>query len=533
MKMAAGRVVWAMIAASLLGALPASAKDASFLPLEVGNRWELSSSAGQSMAFEVIAKSGPAYVIRWDNPWVKAEFTFVPVGNRVLLAALDMGAGTAQFPPETVYFDFDARSNATWSNSLGTVTVMARSKQIATPSAVYQNCIEFKETDKKKFSTFFSLASGTGFVQFGEGNAAFYLTSFGSRRTPGPEIQSPEPPPAPSGISNRPRSSKLRSVLIGIDSNPAPDKGYSKAAREEALRLAVDSGATYISFLPKWSEIEPSPGHFDWSEVDFRGRVADKYHLPISLNIRVVDGGSKSVNSEYARWQFDDPRLTSKLTDLIRAMGRHLRGHVRWVSIGNEIDHYFNNHANEIERYARLLAGVIPEVRQSFPGALVTVNFSNQSTALLRSRYRAITLLQDFYSYNYYPLNGDFTMRAPSVARPEMLEMINAAENHDVMFQEIGYSSGAKVDGSEERQARFLEEVFATLHEFNGRVFAATVNWMSDIPDSVVNQLGEAYRLPDSDKFKEFLGTLGLFDKNGRPKAAWLVFRREAPRLAR
>ena len=487
------------------------------------------------MAFEVIAKSGPAYVVRWDNPWVKAEFTFVPVGNRVLLAALDMGAGAAQFPPETVYFDFDARSNATWSNSLGTVSVVARGRQIATPSGVYQNCIEFKETDKKKFSTYFSFAPGTGFVQFGESKAAFYLTSFGSRRASGPDLHPPElpAPPAPAAVSNAPRNSTLGSVFVGIDANPAPGKGYSEAAREAALRLAVESGATYISFLPKWSEIEPSPGHFEWSEVDFRGRVADKYHLPISLNIRVVDGGSKSLNSEYASWKFDDPRLVSRLADLIRAIGPHLRGHVRWVSIGNEIDHYFNSHAGEIERYARLVAGVIPEVRRSFPGALVTVNFSNQAPSLLRSRYQAITSLQDFYSYNYYPLNADFTMRDPSVARMEMLEMINAAGNHDVMFQEIGYSSGAKVDGSEERQARFLEEVFATLHEFNGRVLAVCVNWMSDIPDSVVNQLGEAYRLPNSDKFKEYLGTLGLFDKNGRPKAAWLVFQREAPRLAR
>ena len=84
------------------------------------------------------------------------------------------------------------------------------------------------------------------------------------------------------------------------------------------------------------------------------------------------------------------------------------------------------------------------------------------------------------------------------------------------------------MNSSEEIQARFLENVFTTLKENRERVLAANILWMSDIAQSLVDQFGEYYKLPNSENFKAFLGTLGLSDRNGKPKAAWSVFQREA-----
>lgn len=504
-----------------------------YLPLEPGRHWDLTASNGQRMGFHVVDRRDGAYLVRWDNPWVKADFTFQPSGERILLNALDMGQGSSRFPSDTVYFDFGARQGARWSNALGTLMVTARGVDVNTPAGRFHDCIEIRATDKKNFNTFFTFAPNVGFVRFGEGEGAFHLTRM-------PDASPAETAPAHASTARAERQGTASSnasvtprgrVLVGLDANPTPGDGFSEVARSRSFERAVQAGMTYTSFLPKWVELEPSPGKYNFGEVTFRTSMAERYDLPISLNVRVVDGGSKAMPGQYARMRFDDPKLAERLIAVLREMAPHFRGRVRWIAIGNEIDHYFGAHRNEIDAYARLIERVLPAVRQSFPGALFTVNFSNQSTGDLQGRYRPITSQVDFYSFNYYPLNGDFTMRDPDVAQRELMGMMNASAGRRVMFQEIGYSSGEKVNGSEERQAKFLANAFRTISEAGDRVMAMTVNWMSDLPDSVVNQLGDAYKLPNSDQFKTFLGTLGLFDKNGRPKHAWTVFQREAANL--
>jgi len=84
----------------------------------------------------VTGRDGDAYVVRWDNPWIKAQFRFVERGEQVLLAGLDMGAGNAPMPAGTVYFDFGMREGGSWSNGVGRMTVVSRDRHVATPGAV-------------------------------------------------------------------------------------------------------------------------------------------------------------------------------------------------------------------------------------------------------------------------------------------------------------------------------------------------------------------------------------------------------------
>ena len=110
--------------------------------------------------------------------------------------------------------------------------------------------------------------------------------------------------------------------------------------------------------------------------------------------------------------------------------------------------------------------------------------------------------------------------------------MIDAGGKHKVLFQEIGCPSATRLNSSEERQGHFLEQAFHVLKENKDRIIAANILWMSDLPDSLVDQFGKYYSLPGNENFKAYLATLGLFDKQGKPKLAWKVFEREAQALA-
>ncbi len=493
----------------------------AYLPLEIGNRWELTSN-GQRMTLEVVGRAGSAYRVQWQNPWVRTEFHFTLSGNQVMLAGLDMGNGVAPMPAGTVYFDFDLREGGNWPNALGVMTVLSRNRDVSAPAGQYRNCIEIRATDKKKFSTYWTFAPGVGFVRFGQGSGAFVLSAFtNGSGAHAPAAQTPRRPAAPQGAT------VSRPLYVSLDSNPPPNEGYSADSIRNRFRMAVEAGVTYTSFLPKWDEIETSPSRYRFDDVERRVSMAEQFDLPISLNVRVVDGNNRSMPSRYKGWRFDDRQMAAKLGDLLRAIGPRFRGRVKWISLGNEVDHYFNGHRSEIGEYGRLLANVMSVVREQFPGARFTVNFSEQRLSDLGGLYRPITSMMEFYSFNYYPINSDFTVRDPGVVPGEMNAMIRAAGDAPVMFQELGYPSAQLLGSSPEKQAHFVQAACQVLRDNRGRVFAATFNWMSDLPQSVVDQLGGYYKMSNSEKFKSFLGTLGMFDQGGRPKPAWQQLQRE------
>jgi len=503
-----------------------AAAQSEYFPLAEGNRWELK-FGGLSMSLQVIGRVGSSYRVQWDNPWNHTIFLFAVAGNQVLLNGLDMGNGQANMPPGTVYFDFGMKEGSTWSNVLGKMAVVSRSRTVASGVGRLQNCIEIRATNKEGSSTYWTFAPGVGLVQFGEGKDAFILQSrsTGSKPSRPPDIKRDTPRAAAT-----PRMGK-GTIYLGLDSNPPPNEGYGFEPMRKRFRMALETGITYMSFSPKWDELETAPGRYRFDDVDQRVRFAEEAAIPISLNIRVVDGDHRSIPSKYRNWSFDDSRMAQELKSLLRAVGPHCHGRVKWIAIGNEVDHYFEGHRGEIGAYAKLLDNVMDTTHEQFSGALFTVNFSEQRLAELNSLYRPITSKTDFYSYNYYPLNLDFTMREPEVVRDEMSAMIHAAGQKPVMFQELGYASSSRVNSSEEKQARFVQVAFEMLRQNRGRVFAATFNWMSDLPQPVVDQFGQYYRMANSDRFKAYIGSLGMFDRNGRPKAAWSQFQHEAKSL--
>jgi hypothetical protein len=505
---------------------PVYGQQTSYLPLSKGRQWTLA-SGGTSMRLSVVDQNGPTYRVKWDNPWVAAEFYYQPSGNQVLLTGLDMGNGVANFSASTVYFDFDAPQGHTWSNVLGKMTVAVRGAKVETPAGVFTNCIEIHARSDDGSDTYWTFAPGTGFVRFGRGGSAFLLTSVSG--------STPASPPAQrrAGTAEARTSPAIGSapIVIGLESNPAAGEGYGEDAKRNSLRLTTDAGATVTFVHPKWDEVEPRAGQWEFGDVEQRIRLAVERNLPVILNLRVIDGNHRSIPSEYQGWRFDDARMAEKLRQVLRQLAPRTRARVRWVQIGNEVDHYFASRRGEIGPYAALIRNVIGEVRSLFPCAQFAINFSDKALPELNGAYGPLVDLSEFISYNYYPLNDNFTFRDPEGCRAEMNSLIAAAGGKPVFFQELGYSSSSVIGSSQARQRRFVEVVFEVLASNRGNVVGANFNWLSDLPQPVVNQLGSYYGMDRSRNFKEFIGTLGWSDQNGNRKEVWRVFEREAQKL--
>jgi hypothetical protein len=330
--------------------------------------------------------------------------------------------------------------------------------------------------------------------------------------------------PAPAG------DAALKSVLIGVDANPPANLGFDYQTKTDLFKMTVDAGVTHVYIHPIWNAVEVQQGSYDFSDLDFQAQLADQANLPISLNVRVIDTSIRAVPNAYSSLAFDDPLMAQALINLLQNMAPHLRGRVRWLALGNEVDNYLAAHPEDIGPYATLIANVMPTARSLFPGVQISVNFTYNATPYLNSVFSPVSALGDFFSYTYYPLNADFTFRDPSVAGQEIAQMVLAAGDKPVLFQEIGYASSTVLNSSESMQAAFLQNVFTALRFYAGKIVAANFVWLSDLPPSMVDQL-TAYYGQGATNFREFLSTLGYVDTTGRAKPAWLVFKQNAPSL--
>ncbi len=493
----------------------------NYLPLAVGARWELSSrNASEPMVLEVTGRDGDAFVVRWINPFIKATFRFRVEGARVLMAGLDMGQGNAPIPAGTVYWDFGRAKGSRWNSPVGDGEISERGARVETPSGEYRDTVEVRTIDRDGKSMYWTFAADVGLVRWGRGRDAYLLSSRATAPAVTDRNPVPTPPRAPSAGGQR--------ALIGMDATPHDKSGGGRRGKLAALRQAYDAGATLLHTAPKWNEFERANGQFDLSDdAKAIGEFAEEFNLPIALNVRIVDTNQRSMPKAYERWKFDDERMAERLRAALRSFPRSYKTRSRIVAIGNEINGYFSSHRDEIAAYATLMRRVRDTVRTEFPNAQFTVNFTFSAVNEM-DRYREITAITDLASFTYYPLNADFTMRPPSELAGDVSRMLDAAGGQRLYIQEIGYASAERLRSSPALQAEFYSNVFRLVREHRGRIAGATFLFMSDLPRSVVDTLGLYYRLPNSDNFKAYLETLGALQRDGTPKPAWDVFRREA-----
>ena len=524
---AAALVVLAGCVAGTAGpasAQPATGDAADFLPLTVGARWELRSrTVPSSMVLEVESRDGEAFIVRWDNPWVSSTFRFEDDGSRVRMTGLDMGQGISPIPDDTVYWDFARARGDRWSSAVGTQQVTRRGERVETPAGTFADAVEIETRNQQGEPMYWTFAPGVGLVRFGRGRDAFLLTARregrpGAATTAPPVVRPPVGPARPGRL------------LIGVDPNPAANTALDDAAKRASFATAIAAGMTFHYALPTWSSIERDGGRFEFADLDLQVALAERAGVPLALNLRILDAGQRAMPAAYARWNLDDRRMVDRLNAVLVAVAARTKGLVRWITLGNEVDSYFNSRRADIAPYARLLERVSDQVRGLFPNAQLSVNFTAGAAGQM-DRYQAIVDQLDVISFSYYPLNADFTMREPSVADADIRQMVGAVPDKLVLFQEIGYASATRLNSSEARQAQFLERAFKALRAHADRIVHARFLFMADLPQPVVDSLASYYKAPNSENFKAYLETLGLFDQRGRPKAAWAVFEREARAL--
>lgn len=503
----------------------------SYLPLEPGLRWELRSPSNATPAtFEVVGKSESGFRIRSSHPWGTADWTLSRQGDTFVMTEYGNADAVMPLRDRPLYLDFGRGPGAKWRNSLGNFSIDSTSVTVQAKGRRFDNCIQIRHRAGGS-NLVFVFAKGVGYVQFGEGSSAFVLDPAASRLPGSAGPATPATPPVTSSAREpkRPRGDRRRapaSIHFGLTPNTFATEELSLETMTRRFNQAAEPGATFFVANGEWAQLEPSPGRYNLDSVTQLLSVAAPAGLRISYTLRIVNTIYRNVPKDLERAAWNDPRMKKRLEDLLQRIAPPLRDHTDWFMIGYEIDGYFEKHPREFEAFVELYDFASARIKELIPGVRVSSTLA-YSTGLrrLRGPLAPIDGHLDFLALTYIPIQPGFTVEPPDVLPRDFQTMKEYAHGRKIVFQEIAYPTASVSGGSEDRQAEFYRLAFQEFARDPAAFDAVNFMNLADLSDAAASQYVSFYGMRGHEAFKGLLQTLGLFDKNGRPKKAWEVFR--------
>jgi hypothetical protein len=341
--------------------------------------------------------------------------------------------------------------------------------------------------------------------------------------------------------------------------------GGSTSALVNAEFVALaDAGARLAQVSITWATLEPTPGVISAGQLVESLLGVRALGLTPIVNIAAIDTNNVGVPSDL-RHPTDPTRLAPGLTwqsqTVIDRFALALQtlapiaayyGAV-YVGVGNEVDVNLGAHPETGYDFVVLVDVMGSWIRNltspdMATGVTLTVGGINSWGAAAADGsgsgppawWPVLAQVADVTPLTYYPLQGNFSVKPPSVVAGELASAVAALpDTWCVVLQEFGYPSGynngSSTDGSSYAlQAAFVGAAFDALAGLNatggfdggGRVRAASFCMFQDMPAATCAALAPYYNVT-SPAFVEYLCTLGLVandDAGGVLKPAYTAF---------
>jgi hypothetical protein len=299
-----------------------------------------------------------------------------------------------------------------------------------------------------------------------------------------------------------------------------------------AFPVATRGGArgTYVSFT--WNQLEPAPGRYRLDGIGGLRELARERGLTFLVNLAVVNGPVRETPGDLASEPFDSPRLIARFRRLLDAIRPFLARTVSVVAVGNEVDMHLAGRKGAWEAYGRFYRAAVAAVHAVLPGVRVGVTTTFSGTARTYPRKVArLNRSSDVEIVTYYPLQRSLAVRPPTAPRQDFPRLLRLAGKRPLVFQEVGYPTSARLGSSEQKQARFVDEVFAAWERGRSRIPFLTFFQLHDLTPRACGDIARYYSRSGDDALQAYLCFLGLRRADGTPKLAWEAFARGASKV--
>ena len=324
------------------------------------------------------------------------------------------------------------------------------------------------------------------------------------------------------------------SPALGVVVNLEPSA--SPAARQSALEMVRRTGANFFALELSWSAAEPAPHRYRIDELVRTARVLRQSGAILHLDLPLVDEAARDVPADLKDVAFDDPKLSLRLGSLLDALRPALLD-FQSLSLGDGADVYFADKPDELRAYRRLFDGAVQFLKKKAPRLLVGVatNAPMDSPApeVAAALHQRSPLL--LYAYAPFLRGSPFEQRDPSALDRDWKALLASAGGRPIAFPLVSYSSSADNKSTPARQAEFIRRFRDFLGKADGRalLFARYVGLRDEAGDEPAASGSTVPVQAVERKRRAFLANRGLQELDGKPKAAWREWVREARTVKR
>lgn len=294
---------------------------------------------------------------------------------------------------------------------------------------------------------------------------------------------------------------------------------------DENIALANELGIDFIALHLPWSSIETTPGEYEdpGSAIQLLAEVAEANGWKFSLTIRPIDLTGKTVPTDLENSRFNEAIMEQRFKSLIDFILTRVNVNtLHNFMIGNEIDGY--NTANEPVSFWSDY-GVFLKSMTTYLHAQrsdLKVGFTGTFYGLLREQSTFEPLFEnvDIIGVNYYPLNGDFTVKGSQVVFDEMDQFMSIYSETPVYIQELGYQTAEASNSNQNQQAEFIDNFFCVWDSYSDQIKSVSLVRLNDLSTTAAQNSAVPYGLTDP-LFIDYLRTLGLRNYDGTLKAGF------------
>lgn len=345
------------------------------------------------------------------------------------------------------------------------------------------------------------------------------------------------PAPTTNPPANATPSALSVSALPRLSPYPTTPQQYLNVALE-AFDMVYALGARGQMSTWRWSELEPTLGHYDASKFgDVDGAIAQaRSHAMVQyVGIQLINTTARELPADLAGQAFDSAAVKARFHALLDRIVTPHRGQIKYLSIGNEVDAYLRAHPAEWASYKRFYADAVQYAHALDPSLQVGVTATaDGALGSSTSDVQSLNEASDVIILTYYPLQYDasfnVSVRGPAVVAGDFSRMLQFAGSRPLLLQEVGYPASPDNLSSEAQQAQFVSNVFAAWRAADGRIPFLNFFLLHDFPQQTCDAFGTYYGLPNVPTFKAFLCSLGLRQVDGTPRQAWSTLVTEAQR---
>ena len=315
---------------------------------------------------------------------------------------------------------------------------------------------------------------------------------------------------------------------MGVSSVP-PEP--SDEAYRGAFAFAGQAGeVVLIQRAPPWAEFLPGATISDRTErlTRLERDLAREQGLKLFLVLDPTDPGDRgrlaALPDELRGHDFSDSRIRAAFIAYAKYLALNYKP--AYLALGAEVDMFFNRRGDAAFRnFQSLYFEAYDAVKEMSPSTLVFPTFQYEDLqGILRTGestlpgWSLVTRFEpkiDVLAISSFP---GFVYKSAAEVPSEYYRQLRGRFQMPIAFVSVGWSSAPRVDevqGREADQASFLRRALAEAEDISAVVFI----WY----------LGRDLTLGPSAGF-ESLAATGLFDVEGRPKVAWLVWRIYADR---